>query len=372
MAKVLIVGAGFAGAVMAERLVSAGHTCVVIDKRSHIGGNAYDRYNEHGLLVHEYGPHIFHTNSERVFSYLSRFTDWRDYEHRVLCNVAGRLYPFPINRRTLEMVYGSVLSENEARALLEKIREPKNPVSNSEDLVLNSVGRRLYEMFFEGYTTKQWGRPPSSLSAGVAARIPVRTNYDDRYFADSFQAMPAAGYTKMFEKLLDNPNIEILLENDYFEMPPLKGIDHTIYSGPIDLFFGARLGKLPYRSIEFQHEFIPNVRNIQEVGTINYPNEMLYTRITEFKHLTGQEAPGTAIVKEYPRDSGDPYYPIPSIENELLFKKYAELASAESNVTFIGRLAQYRYYNMDQVVAAALVTSQKFGASEPLPEGIRP
>ena len=362
MAKVLIVGAGFAGSVMAERLASAGHRCVVIDKRSHIGGNAYDRYNENGVLIHEYGPHIFHTNSAQVFSYLSRFTEWRNYEHRVRCNVDGHLYPFPINRRTLEMVYGTVLTEDGAKALLEKIREPKMPVSNSEDLVLNSVGRRLYEMFFKGYTIKQWGRPPSSLSAGVAARIPVRTNYDDRYFADSFQAMPLHGYTHMFENMLDNSNIEVLLERDFFDTRSMQGIDHTIYSGPIDSFFKCVFGKLPYRSIRFHHEYLPNIDRMQDVGTVNFPNEMEYTRITEFKHLTGQNIVGTATVKEYPTDEGDPYYPIPAPENELLLKQYLSLASAENDVTFIGRLAQYRYYNMDQVVAAALVASQKFGA----------
>lgn len=361
--RLLVVGAGFAGAVMAERLASVGHAVMVIDRRPHIGGNAYDVKDSAGILVHQYGPHIFHTNSERVFDYLSRFTQWHDYEHRVLCSVEDILYPFPINRRTLEMVFDQRLTEDGAKALVESLREPQSEVRNSEQLVLNSVGRKLYEMFFFGYTSKQWGRPPSRLSSGVAARIPVRTNDDDRYFTDRFQAMPLHGYTALFENILDHPNIAIRTSTEFAELKRSRNrFDHIVYCGPIDEYFDFELGALPYRSLRFEHEHLPAVDVFQRVGTVNYPNEHEYTRITEFKHLTGQVASGTSIVREYPQADGDPYYPIPAPENELLYKKYELRASQEEGVTFLGRLAQYRYYNMDQVVASALVAAEKFGA----------
>jgi UDP-galactopyranose mutase len=356
---VLIVGAGFAGSVVARELADADHRVRVIDKRPHIAGNAYDEQDAHGVLVHRYGPHIFHTNGERIFQYLSRFTEWLPYEHRVHGVVEGRHYPFPINRDTLNQLYGLDLDEREAEAFFENVREPREHVLTSEDVVLNSVGRDLYEKFFLNYTRKQWGLDPSELKAGVAARIPVRTNSDDRYFTDTFQAMPKHGYTRMFEAMLDHPNISVDLGVDFHDIRDGAPASHVVYTGPIDAYFKYCHGPLPYRSLRFEHQHLPDVERYQEVGTVNYPNDHAYTRITEFKHLTGQQHAGTSIVREYPQAEGDPYYPIPRAENEALFKRYEELAAKEPHVTFVGRLAQYRYYNMDQVVGAALAAAKR-------------
>jgi UDP-galactopyranose mutase len=356
---VLIVGAGFAGSVVARELADADCHVRIIDKRPHIAGNAYDELDAHGVLVHRYGPHIFHTNGERIFQYLSRFTEWRPYEHKVRGVVDGQSYPFPINRDTLNQLYGLDLDEAGAAEFFEQVREPRKPALTSEDVVLNSVGRDLYEKFFLNYTRKQWGLDPSELKAGVAARIPVRTNTDDRYFTDTFQAMPLHGYTKMFEAMLDHPNITVELGVDFEDVRDSFRRDHTVYTGPIDAYFGYRFGHLPYRSLRFEHEHLPDIERFQETGTINYPNDHTYTRITEFKHLTGQVHPGTSIVREYPQAEGEPYYPVPRDENEALFKRYEELAKVEPDVTFVGRLAQYRYYNMDQVVGAALAAAKR-------------
>lgn len=355
----LIVGAGFAGAVCAERLANAGRSVLVIDRRPHIGGNAFDVKDEHGLLIHPYGPHIFHTNAKRVFEYLSQFTVWRFYEHRVLAQVDGGLYPIPINRTTINRLYGLNLDEEGVKAYMEEVREPREQIRTSEDVVLSSVGTDLCEKFFRGYTAKQWGLDLSQLSAGVAARIPTRTDDDDRYFGDTFQFMPADGYTAMFERMLANPNIEVRTSTDLADVRQTDQWDHMVYSGPVDAFYDYRFGKLPYRSLEFRHEHLPQTETFQPVGTVNYPNDEEFTRITEFKHLTGETAPGTSIVREYPRAEGDPFYPIPRPENEALFKQYEALADAEPDVTFVGRLAQYRYYNMDQVVAAALKAAER-------------
>jgi UDP-galactopyranose mutase len=356
---VLIVGAGYAGSVMARELADAGRRVHVIDKRLHIAGNAYDEPDAHGVLVHRYGPHIFHTNGERIFQWLSRFTAWRPYEHRVRGVVDGVAYPFPINRDTLNRLYGLDLDEAGAAAFFERVREPRDPVLTSEDVVLNSVGRDLYEKFFLNYTRKQWGLDPSQLKAGVAARIPVRTNSDDRYFTDTYQAMPLHGYTRLFENMLDHPDIRVQTGIDFADVDDRASYAHIVYTGPIDAFFGHRFGALPYRSLRFEHEHLPDVERFQETGTINYPNDHAYTRITEFKHLTGQPHRGTSIVREYPQAEGDPYYPVPRAENEALFKRYEALANAEPDVTFVGRLAQYRYYNMDQVVGAALAAAKR-------------
>jgi UDP-galactopyranose mutase len=311
------------------------------------------------VLIHPYGPHIFHTNSPRIFEYLSRFTEWRPYEHRVLAKVGEQFVPLPINRTTLNSLYGLELDEAGAEAFLERVREPRSPIRTSEDVVLNSVGNDLCEKFFRGYTAKQWGLDLSELSAGVAARIPTRTNDDDRYFTDTYQAMPRDGYTAMFERMLDDERIEVRLGVDYFDDRAGWKARHIIYTGPIDRFFDYRFGKLPYRSLSFDHEHLPDAEWAQSTGTINYPNDFAYTRITEFKHLTGQTHMGTSIVREYPAAEGDPYYPIPRPENEALFKQYEALARKTADVTFVGRLAQYRYYNMDQVVAAALSAAER-------------
>ncbi|MGA1983126.1 MAG: UDP-galactopyranose mutase [Acidobacteriaceae bacterium] len=355
---VLVVGAGFAGSVIAERCASAGTNVLVIDKREHIAGNAFDELDCHGVLVHRYGPHIFHTNAQNVWEYLSRFTEWIPYEHRVLAKTGGELYPIPINQTTVNRLYGLSLDEAGVAEFFQRVREPRSPLRTSEDVVLSSVGRDLCDTFFRGYTRKQWGLDLSELSASVAARIPVRTNSDDRYFSDSFQKMPAEGFTKMFSRMLHHPRIKVELGADFRELRKRLTWDLLFYTGPIDEYFECCYGSLPYRSLRFEHEHLTRIERFQPVGTVNYPNDESFTRITEFKHLTGQRHSGTSIVREYATDQGDPYYPVPRTENQELYQRYSTLASSEQNTVFVGRLAQYRYYNMDQVVAAALKTAK--------------
>jgi len=350
----LVVGAGFAGSTVARQLADAGYRIWIIDRRDHVAGNAFDEFDANGVMVHRYGPHIFHTNGKRIIEFLSAFTDWRFYEHRVRAVVDGTSLPMPINQTTINRLYGLTLDEAGVADFLERAREPREPLRTSKDWVLNSVGRDLYEKFFRGYTRKQWGVDPSQLAASVAARVPVRTNTDDRYFLDDYQFMPLHGYTRMFENMLDHPNITIGAGIDFEDVRTQAKVTHTVYTGPIDAYFGYCYGRLPYRSLRFEHEHLANTSRYQEVGTVNYPNEHAFTRITEFKQLTGQRHAGTSIVREYPQDEGDPYYPVPSANNEALYQQYAKRAQAEAAVTFVGRLAQYRYYNMDQVVGAAL------------------
>jgi len=358
---VMVVGAGFAGSVMAERLATQlGKRVLVVDRRPHIGGNAYDRLDDAGLLIHQYGPHIFHTNSADIFDYLSQFTEWRPYEHRVLAEVDGILVPIPINRTTINRLYGlNLTTDAEAEAFLASRAEPVPVVSTSEDVVVSAVGRELYEKFFQGYTRKQWGLDPSQLYKAVTLRVPTRTNTDDRYFSDRFQAMPAEGYTRMFERMLDHPKIDLLLGADYAQVRSAYPHAHLVFTGPIDEYFGYRFGKLPYRSLRFEHETLDTPWS-QPVAVVNYPDyETPYTRITEYKHLTGQEHEKTSITREYPQAEGDPYYPIPREENQALFKRYEALAKTVQNVTFVGRLATYRYYNMDQIVGQALAAFRR-------------
>src|SRR5690606_13212843 len=355
---VLVVGAGFSGAVVAHQLAERGLQVLVIDKRDHIAGNAHDRTDAHGVLVHPYGPHIFHTNSLRIFDFLSQFTRWRPYEHRVLARVDGQLVPLPINIDTVNRLYGLDLDEDSIQAFFDKVREPREPVATSEDVVVNAVGRDLYEKFFRNYTRKQWGLDPSELSASVAARVPARTNHDDRYFTDRYQYMPADGYTPMFERMLSHPRIRVETGVDFFRHRGRWKARHIAYTGPVDAFFDHCYGKLPYRSLRFEHEHLPGTRTFQPVGAVNYPNEHAFTRITEFKHITGQDHTGTSIVREYPQDEGEPYYPVPRPGNERLFKRYDALVQQERSATFVGRLAQYRYYNMDQCVGAALKAAE--------------
>ena len=360
----LIVGAGFAGSVLAERLAKVTHKKVlIIDKRNHIAGNAYDYYDQAGILVHKYGPHIFHTNSQEVFNYLSDFTEWRNYQHRVLAQVDGQLLPIPINLNTINSMYGLNLSSDELSNFFQSRAEKKKDVLTSEDVVVNAVGRELYEKFFKNYTKKQWDLDPSELNASVTARVPTRINKDDRYFTDTYQAMPLHGYTKMFEKMLDHPNIHIMLNTDYKDVIGEIGYKELIFTGPIDEYFDYRFGKLPYRSIDFKFESY-DVENFQQTGTVNYPNDYAFTRITEFKHLTGQIHQKTSVVYEYPKATGDPYYPIPKADNAALYKKYHDLASQLQSVHFVGRLATYKYYNMDQVVAQALMVFKKIRNKE--------
>jgi UDP-galactopyranose mutase len=352
----LIVGAGFAGSVLAERLArGSGKRVLLVDKRNHIGGNAYDCHDTAGLLVHKYGPHIFHTNSREVFDYLSRFTQWRHYQHRVLASVDGQLVPVPINLETLNLLYGLRLSSSEAEAFLALRAEARDPIRTSEDAVVSRVGVDLYKKLFRGYTRKQWGLDPSELDAQVAGRLPVRFNSDCRYFSDAYQSMPRDGFTRMFENMLDHPRIHVLLQTDYRDVLGAIPFGQMIYTGPIDEFFECQFGKLPYRSLEFQHE-THDTEIFQPGPVVNYPNDYAFTRITEFKYLTGQRHSKTSIVYEFPQAEGDPYYPIPKPENAALYGAYQELARATAGVHFVGRLATYRYYNMDQVVAQALTT----------------
>jgi len=355
----LIVGAGFAGSVLAERLAAGSDKKVLIcDKRPHIGGNAYDHYNEAGILVHKYGPHIFHTNARDVFDYLSRFTQWRPYEHRVRASVDGQIVPMPINLDTINTLYGLNLTSFEVEDFFKKVAEPCAEIRTSEDVVVSKVGRELYEKFFRNYTRKQWGLDPSELDASVTSRVPTRTNRDDRYFTDTYQSMPLHGYTRMFERMLNHPNIKVLLNCDYREVEKEIPFREMIYTGPVDTYFDYCYGKLPYRSLEFKHE-THDLGVFQSAPVVNYPNEQPYTRVTEFKYLTGQEHTRTSIVYEFPQAEGDPYYPVPRKENAAIYAKYKTLADSTPGVTFVGRLATYKYYNMDQIVAQALTTYGK-------------
>jgi UDP-galactopyranose mutase len=353
----LIVGAGFAGSVVAAQMARLGKKVMIVDRRPHVAGNAYDHYDSAGVLVHAYGPHIFHTNSADVFSYLSLYTAWRPYEHRVLASVDGQLVPIPINLDTVNRLHGLTLTEDEMKDYLATLAEPRTPFANSEDVILGTVGRDLYEKMFRGYTRKQWGFDPSCLDASVAARIPVRFNRDDRYFSDTYQAMPLHGYTRMFENMLDHPNITVALSTDFTDTDSVS-YKELIFTGPVDEYFGYCFGKLPYRSLRFQHETF-DVERIQPVAVINHPNEHDYTRVTEFKQLTGQQHPKTSVVYEFPCGNGDPYYPVPRPENAALYKRYETLASLLPGIHFAGRLGTYKYYNMDQVVAQALTLCGK-------------
>ena len=355
----LVVGAGFAGSVIAERLASQHDAKVmVIDRRPHVGGNAFDKKDEAGVLIHQYGPHIFHTNSDEIVDYLSQFTNWRPYEHRVLAEVRGQRVPIPINRTTLNLLFDLDL-KTEEEAYLASRAEPVEEIRTSEDVVISAVGRELYELFFQGYTRKQWGIDPSELDKAVTARIPTRTNTDDRYFGDKHQIMPAEGYTAMFKRMLAHPNIDLRLGTDWRDVKDEIDAAHIVYTGPIDEYFDYRFGRLPYRSLRFEHKVLEEERH-QPVAVVNYPDPSVpYTRITEYKHLTGQVHPRTSVTYEYPSAEGDPYYPIPRPENQALYKKYERLADSTAGVTFVGRLATYRYYNMDQVVGQALATFRR-------------
>ena len=357
----VIVGAGFAGSVMAERLANdAGKKVLVIDRRHHIAGNAFDETDAAGNLVHRYGPHIFHTNSADIFAYLSRFTEWRQYEHRVLGHVEGKLVPVPINRTTINELYGlNLQTDAEAEAFFASRAESIDKIETSRDVVVSTVGEELYELFFRGYTQKQWGLDPSELNKSVTARIPVRTNTDDRYFTDRYQVMPAKGYTAMFERLLAHRNIDVALGVSFQDISAYINYDKLVWTGAIDEYFGQCFGPLPYRSLNFDHQIVEG--DFQSVGTVNHPNEAVpFTRVTDFKHLTGEDNALSSIVYEYPSATGDPYYPVPRPENQELYAQYERLANA-SDVIFVGRLATYRYYNMDQIVGQALATYRRLG-----------
>lgn len=357
----LIVGAGFAGSVAAERLASQQNKKILlVEKRDHIGGNAYDKYDEHGILVHKYGPHIFHTNSKKVFDYLSLFTGWRFYEHKVLAKFNNELYIIPINRTTVNKLYNkNFTTEEEVKDFYESVREKRNPILNSEDIIVNQVGVDLYEKFFKFYTKKQWDLDPSQLSPSVCGRIPVRTNDDDRYFTDKYQFMPKDGYTKMFEKMLSHPNIEIKLNTDYKDVVDNIEFNKMIYNGPIDYFFDYKFGKLPYRSIRFEWRNY-SVKKFQVTAVINYvESESNYTRVTEYKYLTGQKSNITTVSQEFAQKDGEPYYPIPNGESRKIYLLYKSEVGKLKDVIFCGRLAEYQYYNMDGVVANSLNLVEK-------------
>lgn len=372
----LIVGAGYAGLVLAERLSSQlGKRCLVVDKRDHIGGNAQDEYDDAGVLIHKYGPHYFRTNSPAIKDYLSQFTEWHPVEYKILSHSDGRYWKFPINLNTFEQLIGRPSSPAEFEEYLAQKKVPIDAPKNSEEVIISQVGWELYEKFFKGYTLKQWKRHPRDLDASVCGRIPIRTNRDDRYLVEDFQALPKAGYHKMFQRMLAaSPGVRVVLRADYRELLPHVEFKHLIFSGPIDEYYDYSEGRLPYRSLRFEKEsFGPEQlkarleiagrpRFWQAAMQVNYPNDHDFTRIVEVKHATGQLCDNTTIVREYPADGGDPYYPIPAPDAAALYKKYKERADTETKVTFVGRLATYRYYNMDQVVGAALQKFEKFKA----------
>jgi UDP-galactopyranose mutase len=359
----LVVGAGFAGSVLAERIATQrGETVLVIDRRPHIAGNAYDHLDDAGVRIHRYGPHIFHTNAKSVVDYLSQFTEWRPYEHRVLAKVDGMLVPVPINLDTVNRLYGLSLDSQGMEDFLAARRERVEHIRTSEDVVVSTVGRELYEKFFRGYTQKQWGLDPSQLSKAVTARIPTRTNRDDRYFTDTFQMMPRDGYTAMFRNMLDHPNIQVELDTPWKAVAERGLARRIIFTGPIDEYFDHRFGRLPYRSLHFVHE-TRDVEWAQPVAVINYPQTERFTRVTEYKHLTGQVHPKTSLTYEYPSDVGDPYYPIPRPENQSLYRIYRLAAEKERDTWFVGRLGSYQYLNMDQVVGQALATFDRINAN---------
>ena len=354
----LIVGAGFSGVVLAERLASVlNKKILIVDKRNHIGGNAYDHYNESGILIHKYGPHWFHTNDDNVFRYLSQFTEWIYHYHIVKTFVDGRLLPIPINMDTINELYGMNLSSpEEVNKFYDSVKVNVGIPRNSEEMVISQVGIDLYNKFFRGYTLKQWEIDPKDLAASVTARIPTRTNRDERYFTDKYQGIPKHGYTNLFQRMLNHENITIVLQTDYRDLVNSVKFDKMIYTGPIDSFFDNVHGKLPYRSLIFEHETL-SMEYYQGYQQINYPNEFDFTRIVEWKHATKQKSHLTTITREYSvlaTDEMEKYYPIPMESNHELFKKYQIEAESLKSVIFCGRLADYKYYNMDPVIARAV------------------
>ena len=351
----LIVGSGFAGSVMAERIASQlNKKVLIVEKRNHIGGNAYDEIDQYGILVHKYGPHIFHTNSKEVFDYLSQFTEWIPYEHKVLANLNNELYPIPINRITVNKLYKkNFKTDSEVAEFFQTVKENRTPVKNSEDIIVNQVGIDLFEKFFKNFTRKQWNLEPKELSPTICGRIPVRTNEDCRYFTDKYQFMPKDGYTKMFKMMLSHKNIEIVLNTDYKNILSDLSFDKMIYTGPIDYFFDYKYGHLPYRSIRFEFKNFDKER-FQENSVINFVGEEAYTRVSEYKHFTGQKAGSTTVSFEYSEQNGEPFYPTLTDNSKRIFNKYKKETEELNNVEFVGRLANFQYYNMDQAVAVAL------------------
>lgn len=367
----IIVGAGIAGLVLAERFCSHGKRCLIVDRRGHIGGNCFDQVDTHGQMVHCYGPHYFRTNSAVVREYLSRFTKWTPCTYKVMVWTHGRYWSFPVNLRTYEQLIGRSATEIEFVNWLERERQPIANPANSREMVLSQMGQRFYELFFEGYSRKQWGCDPAKLAPAVCARIPFRTNRNDAYLVESFQAIPSEGYHAMFLRMIEacGANAVVELGLDYRTMNSRIESRRLFYCGPIDEYYNHRFGPLPYRSLRFEstHYTADELarRSEQESGSafwqpalqINYPNDYAYTRTVELKHIVCAGGSGTTVVREYPASfeiGGEPYYPVPSPESALLYESYRRLAEKESHITFCGRLGTYRYLNMDQVVAHAL------------------
>ena len=356
---ILIIGAGISGAVLAERYANIGKKVLIIEKRDHIAGNCYDYIDENGILVSKYGAHLFHTNEEEVWEYINRFNDWYPWEHKVIARVDDKTVPIPVNITTVNTLFNlSIQTEGEMNKWLDENRVHIEKPANGEEAVLNRVGPILYDKMFKHYTKKQWDKYPDELDASVLNRIPVRYNYDDRYFSDKYQALPKGGYTKVFEKILEHPNIEVLLNTDYFDVKnSYSGYEKLFYTGPVDRFFEFKHSlteKLEYRSINFVSE-IRDEEFFQENSVVNYPGtEVPYTRIVEYKHFGNQKSDKTTIVKEFTVDEGDPYYPVPNPRNQEIYNKYKEEADKLLDVHFVGRLANYKYFNMDQAFKNAL------------------
>ncbi len=351
--RYIIAGAGITGLTIAERIANVlGDDVLVIERDRHIGGNCYDFYDDAGLLIHKYGPHIFHTSDKEVWDYLSEFTDWRLYQHKVLTFVDGQMLPLPICAETINRLFGLRLAHNEIDAFLDSIREADRPVNNSEDVVLKNAGSVIYEKFFKNYTKKQWDMYPDELDASVISRVPIRTNDDQRYFTDTYQGLPRRGYTEMMHRMADHPKIHLLLGTDYQSV--LGEIEHErlVCTAPVDAHFGYKLGRLKYRSLDIRFE--THDGDFQPASVVNYPNDYDFTRITEYKKLTGQQSDRTTISFEFPTWEGRPYYPVPTPEQKALYTQYKALADETPDVVFAGRLGEYRYYNMDAAVASAL------------------
>lgn len=361
---ILIVGAGLSGAVIAERFANLNNFKVlVIDKRSHIGGNCYDFIDENEILINKYGAHLFHTNDEIVWEYIQNFSEWQRWDHRVLGSVEGKLINIPVNINTVNaLCKANIKDENEMNLWLETVQIKYDKISNSEEIAKSRVGEILYKKIFRDYTFKQWNKYPEELDSSVLARIPIRNNYDDRYFDDRYQALPEYGYTKFIENILKHPNITVRTNIDFFDFKSSVDYKTLIFTGTIDSYFEkSGLDKLEYRSIEFIEERYKNMNFFQTNSVVNYPElNMPFTRIVEYKHFLNQKSPHTTIIKEITKDSGEPYYPVPNQKNLSLYEKYKELANFEKNVHFMGRLASYKYFNMDQAIKNSLEFYNKF------------
>ena len=361
MSKILIVGAGLSGCTLAEQLAARGHTITIIEKRDHIGGNCYDYRNEHGILMNKYGAHLFHTNSARVRAYVERFAEWVPWKHTVIGRIGDTHFPIPVNIDTVNTLCGTTIrTEDEMKAWL-AANTTTTDHANSEDVALSRVGPELYQKIFKDYTYKQWAKYPAELDASVLARIPVRTTHDPYYFSDEFQALPKDGYTAFIANMIRNPRITVQLNTDYTHAMRAD-YDYVFFSGPIDQFYAAAgYPRLEYRSIRFEIEHL-DTDQFQPNSVVNYPSATEpFTRIVEYKHFLNQVVPGkTTIVREYTTADGDPYYPVPTAANQETFALYRNLAAAEKKIFFVGRLANYKYYNMDAAILAALEMADSF------------